>query len=89
MYRRQVQINARAGRCIRAVEERSARTTSGQSAAQQSKERAECQVWASSRKGFNPTVAGGGVALDQAVNKRNDYFRARVSCLEGRGYTVR
>jgi hypothetical protein len=25
----------------------------------------------------------------EAVNKRNDYFRAQVSCLEGRGYTVR
>jgi hypothetical protein len=62
--------------------------SSGQSAAQQSKDRAECQAWATSQTGFNPTVAGGGVAPDQAA-KRNDYFRAQVSCLEGRGYTVR
>ena len=63
--------------------------SSGQSAEQQSKDRTECQAWASGQTGFNPTMAGGGVAPDQAVSKRNDYFRAQVSCLEGRGYTVR
>ena len=28
------------------------------------------------------------VPSDQAARKRIDYFRAQVSCLEGRGYTV-
>ena len=63
--------------------------SSGESAEQHSRDRAECQAWASGQTGFSPAVAGGGVVSDQQVNKRNDYFRAQVSCLEGRGYTVR
>ncbi|HMK87921.1 MAG TPA: DUF6515 family protein [Steroidobacteraceae bacterium] len=63
--------------------------SSGQSAEQQARDGAECQRWATGQTGFDPTVAGGGVPPDQAVAKRNDYFRADVSCLEGRGYTVR
>ena len=61
----------------------------GQSSEQQSKDDYECHRWAVDQTGFDPTEAGGGVAPEQAVNKRNDYFRAKVSCLEGRGYTVR
>jgi hypothetical protein len=61
----------------------------GQSAEQQAKDRAECQRWAAGQTGFDPTLDGGGVSPEQAVQKRNDYFRAQVSCLEGRGYTVR
>jgi hypothetical protein len=61
----------------------------GQSAEQQSKDRTECERWAAGQSGFDPTLAGGGVAPEQALQKRNDYFRAQVSCLEGRGYTVR
>jgi len=61
----------------------------GQSAEQQSKDRYECERWAASQTGFDPTVAGGGVPPEKAVEKRNDYFRGQVSCLEGRGYTVR
>lgn len=61
----------------------------GQSSEQQSKDRYECERWAVGQTGFDPTVAGGGVPPDQAVEKRNDFFRAQVSCLEGRGYTVR
>lgn len=63
--------------------------SSGQTSEQQSRDRIECQRWAAGRTGFDPTAAGGGVSPDQAVAKRNDYFRAQVSCLEGRGYTVR
>lgn len=63
--------------------------SSGQTAEQESRDRAECQRWAAGQTGFDPTVAGGGVPPDQAVDKRNEYFRAQVSCLEGRGYTVR
>ena len=61
----------------------------GQSAEQQSRDGAECQRWAAGQSGFDPTLAAGGVPPDQAVAKRNDFFRAEVSCLEGRGYTVR
>ena len=61
----------------------------GQSPEQQSKDDYECHRWAVTQSGFDPTVAGGGVASDQAVSKRNDYFRAKVSCLEGRGYSVK
>jgi len=61
----------------------------GQSAEQQSQDDYECHRWAVGQTGFDPTAAGGGVAPERAVNKRNDYFRAKVSCLEGRGYTVK
>jgi hypothetical protein len=60
----------------------------GQSDAQQAQDRAACQQWARAQTGYDPNVPGGSAA-EQAVQKRNDYFRAQVSCLEGRGYTVR
>ena len=60
----------------------------GQSAEQREKDRYECHRWAVDQTGFDPTIANGGVTPDQAVEKRNDYFRAEVSCLEGRGYSV-
>lgn len=62
---------------------------SGQSADQQKRDEYECHRWAVGQTGFDPTVSGGGVPADQAIGKRNDYFRAQVSCLEGRGYTVK
>jgi hypothetical protein len=61
---------------------------SGQSSEQQAKDRYECYRWAVDQTGFDPTVSGGGVAPENAVTKRNDFFRAQVSCLEGRGYSV-
>ena len=62
---------------------------SGQSSAQQAKDRYECHHWAVDQSGFDPTVAGGGVAPENSVEKRNAHFRAQVSCLEGRGYAVK
>jgi len=62
---------------------------SGQSADQQATDRYECSRWATTQTGFDPTAAGGGVPPDQAVQKRNDFYRAQVSCLEGRNYTVK
>jgi hypothetical protein len=60
----------------------------GQSSEQQAKDRYECYRWAVDQTGFDPTVGGGGVAPENAVTKRNDFFRAQVSCLDGRGYSV-
>jgi hypothetical protein len=60
----------------------------GQSSEQLAKDRYECYRWAADQTGFDPTVAGGGVAPQNAVAKRNDFFRAQVSCLAGRGYSV-
>jgi len=62
---------------------------SGQGAEQQAKDRYECQRWAIGQSGFDPTPAGGGVMSGQMVQKRNEYFRAQVTCLEGRGYSVK
>ncbi len=61
----------------------------GQSPQQQDLDRYECHSWAVSKSGFDPTLSGGGVAPETAVEKRNDYFRAEVACLEGRGYSVK
>ncbi len=61
----------------------------GQSSEQQAQDRYECHRWAVEQSGFDPTVAGGGVEPEKAVDKRNNYFRAQVACLEGRGYTVK
>ncbi|MGO9992133.1 MAG: DUF6515 family protein [Steroidobacteraceae bacterium] len=60
----------------------------GQSEDQQSKDRFECNRWAVDKSGFDPTQAGSGAAPG-ALDKRNEYFRAQVACLEGRGYTVK
>jgi hypothetical protein len=61
----------------------------GQSAEQQSQDRYDCHRWAVDNSGFDPTRQDGGVAPEQAVAKRNEYYRAQVACLEGRGYTVK
>jgi len=61
----------------------------GQSDAQQAQDKYECHRWAVSQSGFDPTLAGGGVAPGQNGAGRADYQRALGACLEGRGYTVR
>jgi hypothetical protein len=61
----------------------------GQSPEQQENDRYECHRVAVQQSGFDPTKAGGGVAPEVAVAKRNDYFNSRVACLESRGYSVR
>jgi len=44
--------------------------SSGQSAEQQSKDRVECEAWASGQTGFNPAVAGGGVVAEKRIPLR-------------------
>jgi hypothetical protein len=61
----------------------------GQSPEQQENDRYECHRLAVQQSGFDPTKAGGGVAPEVAVVKRNDYFNSQVACLESRGYSVR
>ncbi len=58
----------------------------GQSAEQQSRDRAECHQWATAESGYDPTAAD---AATQASDKRDAYFRAQVACLEARGYAVK
>lgn len=60
----------------------------GQPQDQQAQDREQCQRWATGQSGYDPKLPGGGVAAEQSMAKRNDYFRAQVSCLEGRGYSV-
>lgn len=60
----------------------------GQSAQQQSRDEYECHRWAVGQTGFDPTAAATGQASPDSP-RRADYRRARVACLEGRGYTVK
>lgn len=61
----------------------------GQSAEQQAKDKYECHRWAADQTGFDPTQNSGGVAPEQAAQRRADHARASAACLDGRGYTVR
>jgi hypothetical protein len=56
----------------------------GQSPEQQAQDRYECERWAVGQTGFDPLATA-----NAAPDKRDDYFRAEASCLEGRGYSVR
>jgi hypothetical protein len=65
----------------------------GQNAEQQASDEYECHRWAVGQSGFDPTDTATATAVGQADGsawaRRGDYQRARVACLEGRGYTVR
>lgn len=61
----------------------------GQSAEQQATDRYECHQWAVNEAGFDPTKPLGGVASEQADDKRAAYLRAMTACLDGRGYSVK
>lgn len=63
----------------------------GQSAQQQASDEYECHRWAVTQSGFDPTGAatGQGGSVTVSTTARDDYQRARIACLEGRGYTVR
>jgi hypothetical protein len=55
----------------------------GQSPAQQETDKSECRTWATGQTGFNPATP------NVAAAKQQDYLRAEVACLEGRGYSAR
>jgi hypothetical protein len=61
----------------------------GQSPEQQARDEYECHHSAVEHTGYDPTVAGGGVAPAIATEKRSDYFRAQAACLDARGYSVK
>ena len=55
----------------------------GQNADQQARDKFECHQWAVSQTGYDPTTGSAAVPA-----RSNDYRRAQVACLEGRGYSV-
>ncbi len=59
----------------------------GQTPEQQSADKFECNNWARSQTGFDPTQPSGGVQGD-VDRARNNYDRAMTACLSGRGYQV-
>ncbi|MDB6085329.1 MAG: hypothetical protein JWN43_3210 [Gammaproteobacteria bacterium] len=61
----------------------------GQTQEQLAADRAECQVWAKSQSGFDPTRYGGGVGSSEYSSRRQQYGRAMAACLDGHGYNVR
>lgn len=62
----------------------------GQGAQQQASDEYECHRWAVSQTTFDPTAAATGNTVSTTdASRRGDYQRARIACLEGRGYTVR
>ena len=66
---------------------------SGQSSDQQAKDQYECHQWAVQQSGYDPTIPGAtGTSAPSGpadAAKRSDYLRAKMSCLVGRGYSVR
>jgi hypothetical protein len=60
----------------------------GQSKDQQAADQYECNNWARSQTGFDPTQPGGGVAAGDADRAHSNYDRAMSACLQGRGYQV-
>jgi hypothetical protein len=61
----------------------------GQTDAQQSTDRIECQRWATDQSGVESSPAGSSVPAAASSARRQDYLRAESACLEGRGYSVR
>jgi Family of unknown function (DUF6515) len=57
-----------------------------QSSAQQATDRSECQRWAVSQTGFDPSQPPPGGAT---ATQTDDFRRAIAACLEARGYSVK
>jgi hypothetical protein len=58
----------------------------GQSEEQQAEDRYQCHRWAVDQTGYDPTKVSGGAP---SVQKRGDYQRAMIACLDARGYSAR
>lgn len=61
----------------------------GQSEQQQETDRYECNGWAVSQTGYDPTKPSTDVKAVQISQKNSDYMRAMTACLDARGYTVK
>lgn len=61
--------------------------TKGQSRQQQWDDRYACHVWARNQSGFDPSRIA-GVPPSGTAAQRDQYRRALIACLEGRGYSV-
>lgn len=61
----------------------------GQSPQQQATDEYECHRWAVTQSGFDPVGVATGGNLTVSTSGRSDYQRARLACLQGRGYSVR
>jgi hypothetical protein len=60
--------------------------TKGQPPQQQANDRNECNQWAKTESGYDPTASDAAV---QSRDKRSTYFRAQAACLESLGYAVK
>ena len=60
----------------------------GQSKDQQAADQYECDNWARTQTGFDPSQAGGGVPEGDADRLHSNYDRALSACLQGRGYQL-
>jgi hypothetical protein len=60
----------------------------GQTTAQQTIDRSECQQWATGQTGIESLPVGSTAAVAVPASKRQDYLRAQAACLQGRGYSV-
>jgi hypothetical protein len=58
----------------------------GQSETQQAEDRYQCHRWAVDQTGYDPTRISGGAP---SIQKRADYQRAMIACLDARGYTAK
>lgn len=61
----------------------------GQSAQVQAADEYDCHRWAARQSGYDPTAQATGQGPIASPAQRDDYRRAQVACLEGRGYTVK
>ena len=61
----------------------------GQSEQKQAEDRHECQGWAVSQTGYDPTKPPPGMPEAQATQKQADFQRAIGACLDARGYSVK
>jgi len=61
----------------------------GQSPQVQAADEYDCHRWAARQSGHDPSTQATGQAPIASPAQRDDYRRAQVACLEGRGYTVK
>jgi hypothetical protein len=61
----------------------------GQSEQQQADDRYACHRQSVEQTGYDPTEPPTGLSTEMLSQKREDYHRSMMSCLEGKGYSVR